>query len=172
MKHRRKLILLLVAAVTLVATGVAAASWWKAYTDGLPATARYHDVDRAIADGYSLRLPDVSGNTCIEEPGEGAMGVHMVNTALLDSTIDSKQPEVLVYEPKSRDRLRLVAVEYVVFESAWTGSEPPELFGTEFDYVPEGNRYGLPAFYALHSWIWKHNPSGLLYAWNPRVDCH
>jgi hypothetical protein len=171
MKHRRKLILVLAAATTLVATGIAAASWWTAYSEAIPATIRYHDVNRAIADGYSFRLPDLSGATCIEQPGAGGMGVHMVNVGLLDARIDSKQPEALVYEPLSGGGLRLVAVEYVVFESAWTGSSPPALFGREFDYVPAGNRYGLPAFYALHAWVWKHNPSGLLHAWNPTVDC-
>ena len=43
--------------------------------------------------------------------------------------------------------------------------------GQEFDFIPAGNRYDLPPFYALHAWIWKPNPSGILYAWNPRVDC-
>ncbi|MDF2753435.1 MAG: hypothetical protein K0S82_1818, partial [Gaiellaceae bacterium] len=25
--------------------------------------------------------------------------------------------------------------------------------------------------YALHAWIWKPNPSGILKPYNPRVDC-
>ena len=172
MKHRRKLTLLLAAAATLVVTGIAAASWWNAYRDAIPATFRYYlNVDAAIADGYSFRLPDKTGATCIEQPGEGGMGVHMVNTSLLDGTIDSKRPEVLVYEPQADGRLRLVAVEYVVFEGDWKGSSPPALFGRGFDYADASNRYGLPPFYALHAWVWKQNPRGLLYAWNPRVDC-
>lgn len=95
----------------------------------------------------------------------------MVNTSLLDSTIDATKPEALVYEERKHDRLKLAAVEYVVFASAWTGAAPPALFGQTFDFVAEPNRYGLPAFYALHAWIWKKNPSGILYAWNPKVDC-
>jgi hypothetical protein len=172
MRARKKLLVLGAVALTaLTVTGVAVAAWWMAYVDGIPATARYQDVDRAVEAGYSLRLPDLSGATCIAQPGQGAMGVHMVNTSLLDGTIDSKRPEALVYEPTRGDRLRLVAVEYVVFESDWKGSSPPSLFGRTFDYVGEGNRYGLPAFWALHSWIWKPNPSGLFNAWNPRVEC-
>jgi hypothetical protein len=173
MKHRRKITLLLAAALTLViATGVAAASWWEAYRDATPATFRYlFDVEAAKADGYSLRLPDKTGATCIEQPGEGGMGVHMVNTSLLDGTIDSKRPEVLVYEPQANGRLQLVAVEYVVFDGDWKGSSPPTLFGKEFDHADANNRYGLPPFYALHAWVWKANPSGLLHAWNPRVNC-
>jgi len=99
------------------------------------------------------------------------MGVHMVNPSLLDGTINATAPEALVYEPKRNGGLKLVAVEYVVFEMDWKGSEPPALFGRRFDHVPAGNRYGLPAFYALHAWIWRGNPSGILHAWNPKVTC-
>ena len=33
------------------------------------------------------------------------------------------------------------------------------------------NRYGLPPFYELHAWIWKHNPRGMFDDWNPLVSC-
>jgi hypothetical protein len=172
----RVLVLLLVTVPLLVAAGVAAAH----QDDGdlgkvRRATAKFHDVDRAIAAGYSFRLPELGGNTCIVQPGVGGMGVHMVNTNLLDDKLKPTEPEVMVYDPRTKrdgtEKLRLVAVEYVIFESAWTGSRPPKLFGRTFDYVPSPNRYDLPAFYALHAWIWKRNPSGLFYAWNPRVRC-
>ena len=174
---RKRLLVLFLAALPLVLVGVAMAD----DDDGGPlgkvrrATARFHDVDRAIAAGYSLRLPELSGATCIVQPGQGGMGVHMVNTSLLDATLQPTRPEVLVYDPKVKrkgtEKLRLVAVEYVIFQSAWAGAGPPKLFGRPFDFVPEPNRYGLPPFYALHAWIWKRNPSGLFYAWNPRVRC-
>jgi hypothetical protein len=171
---RKRLLLVALAVVPLAAAGIAAGHGGSDLDKVRKATARFHDVDRAIAAGYSFRLPEIGGNTCITEPGEGAMGVHMVNTALLDAVLDPRRPEVLVYDPKTkrgRERLRLVAVEYVIFESAWEGSGPPRLFGRRFDYVPFPNRYDLPAFYALHAWVWKRNPSGLFYAWNPRVRC-
>ena len=28
--------------------------------------------------------------------------------------------------------------------------------------MPAGNRYDLPPFYALHAWVWRGNPSGIL----------
>lgn len=97
------------------------------------------------------------------------MGVHMVNLALvLDPSIDADEPEVLVYEPRNDGTLKLVALEYVVFQS---DSARPSLFGKQFDVVGATNRYGLPAFYALHAWIWKPIPSGILNAWNPNVEC-
>jgi hypothetical protein len=67
--------------------------------------------------------------------------------------------------------MKLVALEYLVFKSDWKGSEPPKLFGQEFDFVDAGNRYGLPPFYALHAWIYRNNPSGDLKPYNPKVHC-
>jgi hypothetical protein len=45
------------------------------------------------------------------------------------------------------------------------------MFGRRFDYTPAGNRFGLPAFWSLHAWVWKHNPAGTLTPWNPSVSC-
>jgi hypothetical protein len=172
----RVLVVLLMSGLLLVAAGVAYAHRGEStLNDVRRATVRYHDVDNAIKAGYSFRLPELSGATCIVEPGVGGMGVHMVDTTKLDAKLDPTDPEVLVYDPRIKrngnEKLRLVAVEYVIFKSAWTGTGVPKLFGRPFDFVPDGNRYGLPAFYALHAWIWKWNPSGVFFAWNPRVRC-
>jgi hypothetical protein len=48
---------------------------------------------------------------------------------------------------------------------------PPSLLGQLFHYVGSPNRNGLPAFYELHVWAWKHNPRGMFTDWNPRVSC-
>jgi hypothetical protein len=102
------------------------------------------------------------------------MGIHYVNGGLVgDDAVNPERPEALVYEPARNGRLRLVAAEYIVFQSAWdaTHSTPPSLFGEEFELVGSGNRYGIPPFYELHAWLWKHNPSGMFEDWNPRVSC-
>ena len=39
------------------------------------------------------------------------------------------------------------------------------------NFVESPNRFGLPAFYELHVWAWKNNPSGMFYEWNPHVSC-
>jgi hypothetical protein len=143
----------------------------SAFDGATSATARFHDLDKAKAAGYEVRVADAAGIVCIAQPGQGAMGIHMLNPALLDGTIDAEMPELLVYEPRNNGELKLVALEYLVFQADWQGSSPPSLFGREFDFVPAGNRYGLPPFYALHAWLWKPNPSGTLHAWNPRVSC-
>jgi hypothetical protein len=69
--------------------------------------------------------------------------------------------------------MRLVALEYVVFQEAWDENHdsPPKLFGRTFELVPEGNRYGLDPFYELHAWVWKHNRRGMFDDWNPKVSC-
>jgi len=45
------------------------------------------------------------------------------------------------------------------------------LYGHRFNITYPPNRYGLPAFYSLHAWIWKYNPAGLFAMWNPGVHC-
>jgi hypothetical protein len=166
---RKRLLILGLVVVPLVVAGIAIAA--GAFDGAKTATARFHDLDKARAAGYAVQVFDTAGITCIAQPGQGAMGIHMLNPSLLDGAIDAKNPELLVYEPKNNGELKLVALEYLVFVADWTGSSPPSLFGRQFDLVPAGNRYGLPPFYALHAWIWKPNPSGILNAWNPRVDC-
>jgi hypothetical protein len=112
----------------------------------------------------------VNGVTCIAEPGVGAMGIHMLNPSLLDGIVDAERPEILVYEPRPSGGMKLVALEYLVLKEDWTGSQPPSLFGQPFAHNPKPNRFDLD-FYALHAWIWKPNPSGILSPWNPRVHC-
>ena len=78
-----------------------------------------------------------------------------------------------MYEPDARGRMRLVALEYVVFKDAWDAGHhsTPSLFGHRFDSTPEGNRFGLPAYYSLHDWLYKDNPAGMFAMWNPDVTC-
>ena len=131
-------------------------------------TAAYVDINRAMADGYGLFLGCTSG------PQEGAMGVHFANGALVgDGTLDSRRPEVLMYERTPDGRMRFVGVEFVVIAEAWdaTHSGAPVLEGQLFHFTGAPNRYGLPPFYALHVWAWKKNPNGTFADWNPNVTC-
>jgi hypothetical protein len=172
MNRARKLIVVGTALAAFAVAGVALAS--GVFTPVRDATEPYHDVEAAKAAGYTIRLTDLDGISCIEHPTEGGMGVHMVNGSLLldGGKIEETKPEALVYaESPNTGRLKLVAAEYVVFKADWTGTSPPALYGQEFDLVDTPNRFGLPAFYALHAWIWRGNPSGSLNAWNPKIDC-
>jgi hypothetical protein len=167
MKKKRALVLALAVLPVLAAVGIAAAA--QVFEGPKSATARFHDIDKAVEAGYSVKVADTAGLTCIAQPGEGAMGVHMLNPSLLDGTIDADEPEILVYERRNNGSMKLVALEYLIFQSLANGR--PSLFGTQFDEIKAGNRYGIPPSWALHAWIWKPNPSGMLYAWNPNVDC-
>jgi hypothetical protein len=131
------------------------------------ATGHYQDVGAATSGGYAPFLGCVSG------PQEGAMGVHYVNGDLVnDGEIDAARPEALIYEP-GHDGLRLVGVEYIVIAAAWDAKQktPPALMGQVFHYNAAPNRYGIPAFYALHVWAWRDNPNGSFADWNPKVSC-
>lgn len=168
---RKKLAVPVVIALAALAAGAIAVASSGSLGQAKQATVAYKNVNKAIAAGYSFRLPDKTGKTCIAQPPQGAMGVHMVNKKLLDGTIDASKPEVMVYQPAAAGKMDLVAIEYVVFKSAWKKSSPPSLFGREFAFSPTPNRFGLPAYYSLHAWLYKKNPSGLLSPWNPQVTC-
>ena len=94
------------------------------------------------------------------------MGYHYIN-GVLDNIIDPLKPEAMVYAPRPNGKLSLGAVEYIVPAAGWDAvhSKPPTLFGHVF-----GLDQSL-GVYELHAWIWKHNPSGMFFEWNPKVTC-
>lgn len=173
----RVLLAVLVALPILAIAGYAAASNERSEAAvASAATARFHDLDVAQDAGYTIHVAELGGATCIAQASEGAMGDHFANASLLvdGGMIDAAKPEALVYEQRDDGSYKLVALEYLVFQADWQGAgntSPPMLFGRTFDFTASPNRYGIPAFYSLHAWIWKPNPSGLLYAWNPNVSC-
>ena len=125
------------------------------------ATAKYHDVQQALADGY-LPAPE-----CAASP-DGGMGYHYVHPQLSsDLTSNPLQPEVLLYAP-SGSGLKLVDVEYF---QADAGQARPEVLGQPFDGPMPGHEPGMPVHYDLHAWIWQANPSGLFFPWNPNITC-
>lgn len=137
------------------------------------ATASFQDPAAALAAGYDL-LTDAADLACIDEPGSGTMGMHYVKGALVPSgTIDATRPQALVYQRLADGRLHLGAVEYVAFQAEWDAAHtsPPALFGEQFMLTPTDNRFGLPAYYSLHAWIWLDNPAGMFSMWNPGATC-
>ena len=132
------------------------------------ATDRFWNVETAIAEGYAP-------GPCVSGPNAGAMGVHYINGALVgDGAIDATQPEALIYQPKPNGQLRLVGVEYIVLAGDWDAANPgtpPVLEGHLLNFVGSPNRYAIPAFYELHVWAWRKNPSGTFADWNPNVTC-
>jgi hypothetical protein len=145
------------------------------------ATASFHDLNTANAAGYTVKVADVNGITCIDNPGTGAMGVHYLDPGLVPelfkdtdpAAVDAATPELLVFAPGSNGQARLVALEYLTIKGPWDAQHDakPSLFGQTFNETAAPNRFGLPAFYSLHAWIWAPNPTDMFSPWNPRVTC-
>ncbi len=133
------------------------------------ATARFRDINVALAEGWVPATPCVSG------PDAGAMGVHFAQPARkADGTVPPEAPQFLIYEPMSDGSMRLVGVEFFVLVSDWetkNGAVPAVLDGNLMNLISSPNRYGLPPFYEMHVWAWEDNPKGTFADWNTRVNC-
>lgn len=167
MHRRRSKITVMALAVLLVgglAPGVASAHGGSSGTQGgqelavdiRKATAQYHRLGAALADGYIPVTP------CVEVPGVGAMGVHYLKPELLDNVIDPAQPEVLVYMPNRAGKYKLVAAEFLS-----TATQAPVINGIVFDAEANPGMYS----FTLHAWVWKRNPAGMFAAFNPAISC-
>lgn len=123
-------------------------------------TAPFHNFDKAVDAGWGARVTD-----CFELPGVGGMGFHFANFEYFDGGANLLEPQVLVYEPMKNGKLRLGAIEYIVpFDFAPADGPAPTLMGQSYNPVP-----GVG--WALHVWVWKHNPLGMFEDWNPMVSC-
>jgi hypothetical protein len=122
-------------------------------------TAPFNRFAAAVDAGWSHQLTPCFSSS------EGGMGFHYAKTSLLDGTVNAAQPEALLYEPQRDGSLRFVGVEYIVPRTAWSGAEPPVLYGQTFPYIEAFDVYGL------HVWVGTANPDGVFAAWNPRVSC-
>jgi len=133
------------------------------------ATQQYLDVNNATKDGYGAFLGCVSGSD------HGAMGIHYVNGALLNGTIDVNHPQALIYEPSPNGQMKLVGVEFITDAATWlknNNNQSPVLEGQVFLLVDSPNRYAIPnPLYELHVWAWRDNPHGAFVDWNDHVTC-
>jgi hypothetical protein len=110
------------------------------------ATARYHDVRKALASGrVDLQL-------CVDH-----MGQHYADPKTFDDgVLDALDPEALVYADDGKGHLRLVAVE-------WVATKPGEVLGKSLNFNPAVN------LWVLHAWIWSPNPVDMFADMNPRI---
>ena len=111
---------------------------------------------------------------CVSGPDDGAMGLHYVNLGLVaDGVLDPSRPEIVIYEPLPNGGRRLIGADFLVFAETWHASNTatPELGGQLMHLIESPNRYGLPAFYTLHVWAWKPNPTGAFVNWHSDVSC-
>lgn len=159
---------------------------------------RYRDVEVAKAEGYT------TDNRCVTAemlgfPREmGAMGLHYVRRDMLGlppkppppgsprvsgtgTHTDFRKPAMLVYEPQPDGSLVLVAVENLVFASAWHeglgNKEPPSFHGRPYELLedkPEtkvDEAHGWQPHYERHVWLFRDNPNGVYSSFNPKVTC-
>lgn len=118
-------------------------------------TARYRQLENALADGYE----DLS--LCV--PGQGC---HFLNFGLLDSEFDPGNPEIVLYSPQG-DHMGLVGVEYAVpFRGTDDPGPAPDGFAGEADVWDANFTFQL---WTLHAWVWRNNPDGMFTDLNPRV---
>ena len=157
---------------------------------------KYRDVIVAKREGYT------TDNKCTTAemlgfPAEmGAMGLHYVRRDLLGlppkpalpgsgrvhgtgTHSDFTKPAMLVYEPQQDGSLKLVAVENLVFASAWQAAGkkgPPTFHGQPYVLLtdkPEtrvDEAHGWAPHYELHVWL-DENPNGIFAEFSPQVSC-
>jgi hypothetical protein len=132
------------------------------------ATERFRDVSVAELEGYQPLFGCVSG------PDSGAMGLHYVNLPLVDDgELDPARPEIVIYEPTPGGRLKLIGADFLVYAEDWDKKKvgTPQLGGQLLHLFESPNRFGLKAFYTLHVWAWKDNPTGMFVNWHANVSC-
>jgi hypothetical protein len=165
------LLLLVLAGIAYAATGVTDPVVLSQLAQVRQATAKYHDVNTALADGF------VPTPQCVQEPGLGGMGIHYINPArLMDAEVNILEPEILLYLD-TESGLKLLGVEYMFAIGAPDAPVPdpappsPIIFGRVLDGPMLGHEPGMPPHYDLHAWIWQANPSGIFAPFNPNVSC-
>jgi len=167
------LLLVILASIAYAATGVTDPVLLSHLAQVRQATAKYHDVNVALADGF------IPTHHCIESP-EGVMGIHYLNIdRLMDPEVNILKPEILLYV-ESGDRLKLVGVEYwfsigapnTTLEDLPQPYPPaPLIFGRPLEGPMDPHEEGQGPHYDLHVWVWQANPDGIFAPFNPNVNC-
>lgn len=164
-RHARSLTITAVAAGLVLAPALGASAAPENPEAGLQAvrawTAKYHDVNRAIADGF------VASPHC--DPG---MGYHYLNFDRFDDRLIPSKPEVLLYAPDGEGGVVLVGAEWVVVDKDQdlsTDEEKLAVFGHEMAGPMLGHFPGMPIHYDLHAYAWL--PGGGFGTTNPTITC-
>jgi hypothetical protein len=164
------LLLVVLASIAYAATGVTDPMVLQQLAQVRQATAKYQDVNVALADGF-IRTPN-----CVQSP-DGGMGIHFINIArLMDPAVNILEPEILLYI-ETENGMKLLGVEYMFAIGAPDTQVPnpappsPIIFGRPLDGPMEQHEPGQPPHYDLHVWVWQANPSGIFAPFNPNVSC-
>jgi len=120
MRQNRSFFLFTLLCGSILASPTGNAELQQELAQARAATAIYHNIEHAIADGYVLAGDSVSGE-----------GIHYANFALIDGNFEVDRPESLIYTVGPNGRLRLAGVEYLVLKEFSAG--PPEGFTGDED---------------------------------------
>jgi len=159
------------------------------------ATAKYNDINVALADGY-VPAPPGDCITAAKEglpPQWGGMGIHYINPKMLkisgaepkvagDSThTDFSNPAILLYEPRADGTMKLVGAENLVFLHAWqkAGNQAaPTFAGRSYDFMADnaGTEHDEAHHFEPHMdqhvyFAKSANPRDQLNPFNPSVTC-
>lgn len=131
------------------------------------AVAPRRNLSDAQKAGYRTVVTNpTSGESCLHDSQMGGMGVHYLNSALVDDTVVVTKPEIMIYEPQKDGSLKFVGVEYIVpFKIRAESATPPVLFGQQFRKNDTFKLWGL------HAWVGRNNRSGTFADYNPDVSC-
>lgn len=154
MQQHRSFILLALLSSGMLASRAGDAAFNQEMARARAATAKYHDVNAAMADGY-VRATEF-------ESGEG---FHYANFELFDGNFEIERPEALLYTLGPDGQLRLAAVEYMV-PLALSEGAPEGFTGDEDLWREDSEGFSL---WELNVWLWLHNPDGMFAAKNPRI---
>lgn len=164
------LLLAVLAGIAYAATGTTNPQVLRDLARLRQATAKYHDVNAALADGF------VPTPACVASP-DGGMGIHYIHPSrLMDPAINLLEPEILLYV-ESGNRLKLLGVEYFqgigAPDTPIPNPAPPAavILGRSLDGPMDAHEPGQPPHYDLHVWLWQANPSGIFAPFNPNVSC-
>lgn len=196
MRHQNRARLSLFAIAPSVLFGCGSASREPTLDQVRLVTAKYRDVNVAKAEGYTTDNKCVTAEMLGHPAEHGAMGLHYVRRDLLGlppkpsapnsgrvsgtgTHTDFRRPAMLVYEPQADGSMELVAVENLVFQSAWdaTSKTPPTFHGRTYPLLKDDpatqvdEAHGWEPHYEQHLWVFRDNPNGAYQPMNPKVTC-
>jgi len=183
-------------ALAAVATACAPRSTEPTLSEVTAAAAKYRDVNVAKREGYTTDNKCTTAEMLGFPKEMGAMGLHYVRRDLLGlppkpappgsgrvrgtgTYTDFRKPAMLVYEPQADGSLKLVAVENLVFASAWQAAgnkSAPAFRGQPYVLLADkpgtkvDEAHGWEPHYELHVWL-DDNPNGQYSEFSSRVTC-
>lgn len=128
--------------------------------------AKYADLQVALDEGF------VPAGPCAASPN-GGMGLHYLHPARMMAPVNTRAPQILLYEQTAKG-VRLTGAEFFVADGdgdLTTDSDRRSLSDQPFDGPMPGHESGMPVHYDLHVWTDKANPAGVFSPWKRKVSC-